>query len=98
MARFYVLSDNADIDVDNIFEYTISEFGVDKAIEYHKGLINLFIQLTNFPEEGKSRREIRDGLRSIVYVSHTVFYRILADHIRIVRILHQSQSSANFYE
>ncbi len=88
--EFYILSLNAEIDVDDIFEYSNSEFGIDKAIEYHIGLINLFIQLTSFPEEGKSRDEIRVGLRSIVYISHIVFYRILSDHIRIVRILHQN--------
>ena len=93
-----MLSEDADLDLDNIFEYTFTEFGMDKAIEYHRGFINLFKQLTTFPEEGKSRRDIREGLRSIVYVSHIVFYRILSDHIRIVRVLHQSQSAMDYFE
>jgi|SRR5690606_2680061 len=95
--EFYILSLNAEIDVDDIFEYSNSEFGIDKAIEYHIGLINLFIQLTSFSEEGKSRDEIRVGLRSIVYISHIVFYRILSDHIRIVRILHQNQNYTDYF-
>jgi toxin ParE1/3/4 len=91
-ADFYVLSDDADIDVDTIFEYSLDEFGIDKAIAYHEGLIKLFKQLTQFPEEGKARNEIKNGLRSMVYFSHIIFYRILSDHIRIVRVLHQSQN------
>ena len=71
---------------------------MDKAIEYHIGFINLFKQLTTFPDEGKSRRDIREGLRSIVYVSPIVFYRILTDYIRIVRMLHQSQSATDYLE
>ena len=95
---YYVLSDKAEFDVDDIFEYSVSEFGMDVAIEYHFGLTALFVQLTEFPNEGKSRGEIKQGLRSIVFVSHIVFYRVLSDHIRIVRILHQSQDVYKFFQ
>jgi len=97
-AFFYVLSEDADEDVDSIFEYSFGEFGIEKAIAYHEGLIKLFKQLTQFHQEGKHRNEIKTGLRSIVYFSHIVFYRILSDHIRIVRILHQSQNVEENFE
>ena len=48
------------------------------------------------PKSGRERFEIRMGLRSIVQNSHVIFYRILKDRIRIVRILHGSRDLPSF--
>ncbi len=92
----YELSEIADSDIDAIFDYTEREYGFDKAVGYVSGFEELFSLLLDNPELGRIRSEIRDGLRSIPKDEHIVFYRILSDHIRIVRVLHGSRDLPNF--
>ena len=93
---FYELSIEADKDIDFIFNYTAEEFGIDQAVAYVSGFDNAFTQLLDNPELGSKRPEIRKGLRSLVRESHIVFYRVLKDRIRIVRILHASRDLPKF--
>ena len=55
-----------------------------------------FEQLVRNPQMGHEREEIRQGLRSVMKDKHIVFYRILKDRIRIVRILHGSRDLPKF--
>lgn len=93
----YRLSREADRDLEDIFDYTVREFGINQAIAYVSGFEEVFISLTANPELGRKRDEIRNGLRSIVKGSHTIFYRVLRSHIRIVRILHGSRDIIKFF-
>ena len=91
MGLFYELSSEADQDIDEIFDYTVHEFGTDQAVIYVTAFDNIFEQLLENPEIGCDRKEIREGLRSIIKDKHIVFYRVLEDRLRIVRILHGSR-------
>jgi toxin ParE1/3/4 len=93
---FCELSSEADGDIEDIFEYTLKEFGLEQAISYVRQLDKVFVQILNNPKSGRERAEIRVGLRSVVQNSHVIFYRILKDRIRIVRILHGSRDLSNF--
>ena len=84
----YELSSEADQDISTIFDYTESEYGLQKAIEYTTSFKHAFSQLSQEPELGRARNEIRNGLRSLIQNKHVIFYRILSEHIRIVRVLH----------
>jgi len=92
----YELSQKADQDLEEIFDYTVHNFGIEQAIAYVSGFEDLFVNLSNNPELGRKRNEIRDGLRSYVKESHIVFYRVQKGQIRIVRILHGSQDLLKF--
>ena len=92
----YELSQEADNDLDEIFDYTAEQFGIDQAIKYLSGFEDVFQSLCNNPKLGRNRNEIRKGLRSISHISHTVFYRIFDDRLRIVRILHGSRDIIKF--
>lgn len=87
----YELSDEADLDIGEIFDYSADQFGIDQAVIYASDLDKCFESLVKNPELGRDRSEIIEGLRSISSGSHVVFYRILSDKIRIVRILHGSR-------
>lgn len=87
----YVLSEDADIDLDEIFDYTEQEHSFNQAIKYLTDLENVFESLVMNPDIGRIRNEIKDGLLSISQKEHIVFYRILKNHIRIVRVLHGSK-------
>lgn len=86
--QYYRLSKEADLDLDDIFDYTEVDFGFDQAITYLLDLDAVFQSLVKNPEIGRKRDELRFGLYSIVEQEHTIFYRIIEDYIRIVRVLH----------
>jgi toxin ParE1/3/4 len=83
----YVLSQEADNDLEDIFEYTYSEFGLIQAFAYLSNIEELFLKLVQNPEMGRVRNELKNGLYSFPIGKHIVFYRIVIDHIRIVRVL-----------
>ncbi|MEP2446021.1 MAG: type II toxin-antitoxin system RelE/ParE family toxin [Balneola sp.] len=94
--KSYELSLAANSDIEKIFDYTENDLGFDQAVKYISELDNVFTDLVNSPGLGRKRDEIKFGLRSIVQESHVIFYRVLEDRIRIVRILHVSRDIKNF--
>ncbi len=94
----YQLSNEADLDIEEIFDYTEAEFGTNQAIFYVSRLEEVFEMLIVNPALGKARDEILPGLRSLPKPSHVVFYRVLPDCIRIVRVLHGSRDISRFFE
>jgi len=45
-------------------------------------------KLSEWPEMGRAREELGEGVRSFVVGSHVVFYRIAAERLELVRVLH----------
>ncbi len=84
----FVLSRSTQDDLDELFEYGENQFGKAKAIAYLEGLNTCFNMLASYPDIGKSRDEVKQGLFSFPYQSHIVFYRIFKQHVRIVRVLY----------
>jgi len=91
----YILSQEADKDLEDIFEYTAERFGLDQAIKYLDDFDFLFALLCD-KELGRGRNEIKQGLRCINKESHIVFYRISKGHVVIIRVLHASRDMPNF--
>jgi len=87
----YLLSDIAEVDIGDIYDYTLGSHSMAKAALYLTGMDKVFGQIVEQPKIGKLRPEIRESLRSFQYEHHTVFYRVMDDHIRIVRVLHSSR-------
>lgn len=96
MSKGYELSQAADQDVEDIYDYTALHFGEEQAIEYLLDLKKLFIALSDNPKLGRVRDEIKPGLRSFSKASHVIFYRILDSRLRIVRVLHASRDITRF--
>lgn len=94
--KSYELSFAADSDLEEIFDYTKNEFSFEQAIKYISDLEDVFHELIRTPEFGRNRDEIKLGLRSFVQASHVVFYRVLENRIRIVRVLHVSRDVNTF--
>ena len=92
----YELSQEADNDLSEMYDFTIEKFGTDQAIKYLSELEELFYVICTNPHTGRTRNEIRKGLRSSSYVSHVVFYRVIEKRIRIVRVLHATRDIPRF--
>ena len=92
----YQLSEEADNDLNEIYNYTELQFGTLQAIKYLSGFETIFDIICRNPKSGRERLEIRNELRSISYQSHIVFYRIVECRISIIRILHASRDIIKF--
>ncbi|MGO4709208.1 type II toxin-antitoxin system RelE/ParE family toxin [Chryseobacterium sp. 2TAF14] len=95
--KFYILSEFADQDLEDIFNFTFNKFGFDQAEKYLLEIEDIFQNLITNPELGKARNEIKQGLYSFPKDNHVIFYRVLDDHIRIVRILHGSRDVPQYF-
>ncbi|QQV03479.1 MULTISPECIES: type II toxin-antitoxin system RelE/ParE family toxin [Chryseobacterium] len=89
--KFYILSETADKDLEDIFDYTFEDFGFNQAEKYLLEIEEIFQNLILNPQLGKKRSEIKQDLYSFPKDNHIIFYRILDNHIRIVRVLHGSR-------
>ena len=86
----YELSARADRDLKTIYMYGARTFGHKRADSYTRDLFARFALLAEQPRMGREARHIRPGLFRFEHQSHTIFYRIAAGGIRIVRVLHMS--------
>ncbi len=95
--EFYILSEAADKDLEDIFDYTVEEFGFDQAEKYLLEMEEIFQKLILNPQLGKKRDEIKKDLYSLPKDNHIIFYRILDSHIRIVKLLHGSRELPKYF-
>lgn len=94
--KFYLLSNEADADLVEIFAYTEDEHSFKQAVKYLSDLDSLFEQLVKTPNLGRERKEIKKNVFSIAEQQHTVFYQIQKDHILIARVLHGRKDVPKF--
>ena len=92
----YELSCEAEKDIELIFDFTVDEYGLQQAVSYIEKFESCFQQLLLNPQLGRSRNEIRQELRSLIQEQHVIFYRVLTDRIRVVRVLHGRSDIAKF--
>lgn len=93
----YELSSAADVDLDEIFDYTVNKFGFDQAVFYLGSIVDVLETLPSNPHLGKQRAEIRNELYGVLHGKHVIFYRIMFDRIRIIRILHGSRDLPKYF-
>jgi len=94
----YELTDVAEQDVSEIYDYTFASYGEKQAHKYLRGLHRKLEDLVLCPDMGRQRPDVRKGLRSIAYEKHVIFYRVLQGAIRVVRILHSRRDLPEFFK
>lgn len=85
-----VVTDDATSDLDDIWSY-ISNESRDSANRLIDSIIERFATLAQFPEMGRERGEISDGMRSFPAGRYFIFYRQIEDRIEILRVLHSAR-------
>ena len=83
----YRLSKRAEKDFENIAVYSIKNFGIKQARLYRDGLFKTFDMICEFPMIGSDQNRIKKNVRRQIYESHSIYYRIDANAIFILRIL-----------
>lgn len=86
----YILSGRAALDIEEIADYGLQNFGFVQSREYGKGLEVCLTQLAVSPLIGFGADELANGLRRYLYESHWVFYVQRTGGIRVVRVLQKN--------
>jgi len=89
--KIYRLSALAELDIEEIFDYTINEYGQNQADKYTTELYSRFQWLADNPKTGLNRDEVKEGYRSYFQGSHSIFFREASEGIEIIGIVHQSK-------
>jgi len=87
----YKLSDDAAKTIVSIYEYSLTNFGEQKADEYYLSLHNTFELLAEQPNLGRAFHEFHRHEHG----QHVFFYRETSYGILILHILHQKENIEN---
>lgn len=79
-------------DVTQIAVYSRRKWGTDVAVRYALGLWRAVDQIRRHPSIGTDCGEIIEGVRRYRFRSHAIYYVILDDSVRIIRVLHVRMS------
>lgn len=88
-------TENALNDIDNIALY-ISKDSEFYAKQFVEKLINTTLKLENFPEIGKTIRELpQSGYREILFRKYRIIYRVEGDKVYIITVHHSARLLEN---
>jgi toxin ParE1/3/4 len=77
-------------ELEEIWQYSLSNWGIDQADQYIRDLTSRFEWLAENPQAGKQRDDIKPGYYCFPQGSHLVFYRIIDDTLDILGVPHQT--------
>ena len=84
------LSRRAQADLDDIRDFSVEQFGVDRAILYLDAIEQAFRRLIEYPDIGPVHPTVRPPTRSLGCQQHRIFYQVEGGTILVVRILHKA--------
>ena len=85
------LSPTATRDVARLYRVSILSFGLAHADRYLLRLKEAFRGVGEHPEANAVRKEYRGNVRIKRFEAHHIVYRVLADEVVVVRVLHGRQ-------
>ncbi len=85
----YVLSPQAQADLDEIWDHSAAHWGDDQAEAYARQIQAAIEMIAKTSRRGRPCDDIRPGYFKLAVGSHVLFYRQIGEIIDIVRILHQ---------
>ena len=94
----YSLRQQAQDDLESIWFYSFQEWGAEQADQYIRMLLARFTWLSDNPQLGKQRTEIKPGYYCFPEGRHLIFYRITQDGIDIIGIPHQSMDIVSLFD
>ena len=93
----YQLTNEAEAEIEGIYEYSIVNFGLEIARDYIFGLHEKFEILAGNPSWGNDYNFINPGLYRYEFRSHSIYYQASGANILIVRILGNRQDPARHF-
>ena len=89
MAEFRI-SPRAQRDLEGIFAYSTEHWGVEQANRYNERIESVCGELADAPELAPRCDDLRKGYRRWNVSSHAIYFRVTANGIAVMRILHGS--------
>ena len=93
-AHQLVIAAAARTDLKDIYQYGLHQWGQTRSDSYLDTLKSQLWSLTEQPNMGSERPELLSGMRSLPIESHVLFYRVTANRVEIIRVLHGRQDPA----
>jgi len=84
-----IFSPLAAADIDQIYDYTETNWGWKQAEDYVFGMRDACEALSQGLKRGKTLENIAPGYEALPFQSHFIIYRYEAQSIVIIRILHR---------
>jgi toxin ParE1/3/4 len=87
----FEISQEANLDIENIWLYTYENWSLEQADRYLNLIMDEVEYLAENPESGKDYGHVRKGYFRSQVKSHFIFYKVnhKKEKIEIIRILHQ---------
>lgn len=85
-------------DLEHIYQYSLSEWGVHRASHYLSAIQSKLIELSDNPKMGQERPDLLTNTRIFFVGSHIIFYLITEQRLEILRVLHERQDQINYFE
>ncbi len=82
-----VITEEADIDLNNLYVEGFLKWGEVQADKYYDKLLAHFETLCDNPYSFRAVDEIREGYRRSVSGKHSVFYRIVGNTIEVMALV-----------
>lgn len=82
------LSPKANDDLEEIFEYSFNNWGINQAEKYQDDLYNAMLLISNNPNIGVDYY-FKEGCRKFHINKHFIFYKLENKSCVIIRILHE---------
>ena len=93
----YVLSNRAEKDLIDIWQYTFNRWSREQADIYTRKLLNACAFISTAPDLlGLPYDHVLSAYRAFPVGKHLVFYKVLNDKVFVVRILHQSMDVGRY--
>ena len=89
----YVLSPAAQIDIEQIWDYTAENWSETQAETYVLAIREALERVAKGEIKARSAEDIRPGYYKIISGSHLILFRRNNSTIEVVRILHQRMDS-----
>jgi len=92
-SRQLVIAPAARNDLKEIYHYGLRQWGQARSESYLSTIKNQFWLLTQQPLIGTERPVLLPDVRSLPIKSYTLFYRVTANKVEIIRVLHGRQDT-----
>lgn len=92
----YRLSEAADSDLERLYNFGINNFGLVLADQYFDGIMDRFQRNADMPRLYPAVDDIRKAYRRSVFGSHSIYYVLIDDGVKIVRILSREDIKRTF--
>jgi len=89
----YILSESAKADLKNIYRFGYVRFGEQQAERYYDGLISCFDEIAKNPLQFQQVPEVGKGYHRCVYISESIYYRIVNNQLEIMAIIGRQDAS-----